>query len=178
MSDASDYRWNFEEGVHGRVLRCTNDHPKGYPCEYEPLTTEEAEGMADLIAKQGAEIATLRQKLEQAEARADACQLQAQIWKQEARAQSSTVAKIYQELTGKTGEPGDWNGVRPLKPAILRKQAEAVDEVNRLLTTISEEVESGAMDACLVVQYAASTAGEEADRLRQQADELEKESGQ
>ncbi|WP_421921646.1 hypothetical protein [Marinobacter salarius] len=69
MSDASDYRWNFEEGVHGRVLRCTNDHPKGYPCEYEPLTTEEAEGMADLIAKQGAEITTLRQKLEQAEMR-------------------------------------------------------------------------------------------------------------
>lgn len=69
----------------------------------------------------------LRQKLEQAEARADACQQQAQIWKQEARTQSAIVAEMYQELTGKTGEPGDWNGVRPLKPAILRKQAEAIE---------------------------------------------------
>ena len=168
MSDASDYRWNFEEGVHGRVLRCTNDHPKGYPCEYEPLATEEAEGMADLIAKQGAEITTLRQKLEQAEARADACQLQAQIWKQEARAQSSTVAEIYQELTGKTGEPGDWNGVRPLKPAILRKQAEAVEEFGREIGLFDSEY-----DDQEYIEIPRREVNGYANLLRQQATEIE-----
>ena len=111
------------------------------------------------------EMEDLRQQLEQAEARADACQLQAQIWKQEARAQSSTVAEIYQELTGKTGEPGDWNGVQPLKPAILRKQAEAVEHSatifpGRDFTDIRCDLHN------------------EASRLRQQADELEQEAGQ
>lgn len=209
MSDASDYRWNFEEGVHGRVLRCTNDHPKGYPCEYEPLTTEEAEGMADLIAKQGAEITTLRQKLEQSEARADACQQQAQIWKQEARTQSAIVAEIYQELTGKTGEPGDWNGVRPLKPAILHKQAEAVEAIKPTAEMKAEMLgsfkftEEMTCSACYFdepdndcevcagdVTYAqdfqipwysqkqiiGTAVAHVAQRLRQQADELERES--
>ena len=55
---------------------------------------------------------SLRQQLEQSEMRADACQQQAQIWKQEARTQSAIVTEIYQELTGKTGEPGDWSGER------------------------------------------------------------------
>lgn len=74
------------------------------------------------------ENATLRQQLQQAEARADHCEREARQWRQEARTQSSIVAEIYQELTGKTGEPGDWNGARPIKSAILRKQAEALIE--------------------------------------------------
>ncbi|WP_288365527.1 hypothetical protein [uncultured Marinobacter sp.] len=97
--------------------------------------------------------------LDRALARADACQREAQIWKQEARTQSAIVAEIYQELTGKTGEPGGWNGARPLRPAIFRKQAEAVDEVTRLY------VPSG---------MARTSLEECANRLRQQADELEK----
>ncbi|MCZ4284596.1 hypothetical protein O4H29_07075 [Marinobacter salarius] len=166
MSDASDYRWNFEEGVHGRALRCTNDHPKGYPCEYEPLATEEAESMADLIAKQGAENAALRQKLEHAEARADACQQQAQIWKQEARTQSAIVAEIYQELTGKTGEHGDWNGGRPLRAEILRKQAEKLDEI---AAHIKEAAEAGLSSVASIYEGLKLNSSS----LRQQADEIE-----
>lgn len=55
---------------------------------------------------------------------------------------------------------------------LLRKQAEAVDKVNRRLTTLSEET-SERMNSKLVAQYCASVAGEEAQRLRQQAAELE-----
>lgn len=61
---------------------------------------------------------------------------------------------------------------------VLRKQAEAVDEVNRKLTEISEGMDGRGMDPVLVMQYAASTAGDEAKRLRQQADEAERAGGE
>lgn len=116
------------------------------------------------LRKLVAERDALRQQLERVEAQADACQLQAQIWKQEARAQSSTVAEIYQELTGKTGEPGepgDWNGVRPLKSAILRKQAEAL------------EVEAQSWREDGKTNQVADDIIESANRLRQRASDLE-----
>jgi len=56
---------------------------------------------------------------------------------------------------------------------ILRKQAEAVDEVNCKLTEISEGMGGRGMDPVLVMQYAASTAGEEAQSLRKQAEAVE-----
>lgn len=56
----------------------------------------------------------LREKLEAAEAKYEACKLEAQIHAQEARTANSTIAEIYQEVTGSTGEPGNWNGARPV----------------------------------------------------------------
>lgn len=40
---------------------------------------------------------------------------QAQIWKQEARAANATIAEIYQLITGRRGEPGNWNGAEPVR---------------------------------------------------------------
>lgn len=122
---------------------------------------EDNEGLALECARLDKEIADLRQQLEQAEARADACQQEAQIWKQEARTQAATVAEIYQELTGKTGEPGDWHGARPVKAAVLRKQAEAVKALNLPMGIRCGDDPHDVID-------------DEAQRLRQQADESQK----
>lgn len=54
-------------------------------------------------------------KREQAEKERDAALLEASIWKQEAITQKSTVHEIYQLITDRTGEPGDWNGSEPVK---------------------------------------------------------------
>ncbi|MBL3825114.1 MULTISPECIES: hypothetical protein [unclassified Marinobacter] len=123
---------------------------------------------------------SLRQQLDQKQAdldralaRADACQREAQIWKQEARTQSAIVAEIYQELTGKTGEPGDWNGARPLKQAILRKQAEAVEA---FLSDLREKQAAQESDYGVTVTRSLVGQGQleqYANRLRQQADQLE-----
>ena len=46
--------------------------------------------------------------------KAEHLKMQAKIWKCEARAQAATVRECYQACTGATGEPGDWNGARPV----------------------------------------------------------------
>ena len=50
----------------------------------------------------------------------EACKLQAQTWKQEARTANHTIAQIYQAITGAKGEPGNWNGADPVKAYIAR----------------------------------------------------------
>jgi hypothetical protein len=55
---------------------------------------------------------------------------EAQIHAQEARTANATIAEIYQVVTGKTGEPGNWNGALPVRKAIdnLLSQLEAERE--------------------------------------------------
>lgn len=53
------------------------------------------------------------------EAERDAILAQAQGWKQEARTANATIAEIYQLVTGKTGEPGNWHGAEPVRRALL-----------------------------------------------------------
>lgn len=48
----------------------------------------------------------------------EACKLQAQIWKQEARTANDTIAQIYRLCTNGTGEPGNWNGAEPVRKAL------------------------------------------------------------
>lgn len=50
--------------------------------------------------------------------------MEAEIWAQEARTQKSTVHECYQAVTGATGEPGDWNGSRPVVERIKTLEAE------------------------------------------------------
>lgn len=104
-------------------------------------------------------------QLAQAEARADACQQQAEIWKQEARTQTATVNEVYQLLTGGTGEPGNWNGARPVRSAALRLQAEAVEKI----TNWSPDGESASGNDLVAMDHI----WDYAQRLRDQADEIE-----
>lgn len=53
----------------------------------------------------------------------DAVLQQAQQWKQEARTQASIVRECYQACTGKTGEPGDWNGAKPIQELAAERDA-------------------------------------------------------
>ena len=141
--------------------------------------TESELRILDKLQEAEEKITTLRQQLSESQARADNCQQQAQIWKQEARTQAATVRVIYQELTGRTGEPGDWSGARPLAPSILRKQAEAVELAAR------ESVENAVLSNSAWGhgwidgrETAVRHMLDYAQRLRQQADEAERAGGE
>ena len=76
-------------------------------------------------------------RIEKLEALCGSLQLEAEIWAQEARTQKHTVHECYQAVTGATGEPGDWNGARPVveriealeaENASLREKGGSVDE--------------------------------------------------
>lgn len=58
MSDLK--RWNFEDGGEGVVLCCKDHHEKGAPCEYEPLTAQDATRLTGCIARQDVEITRLQ----------------------------------------------------------------------------------------------------------------------
>lgn len=51
--------------------------------------------------------------------------LEAEGWAQEARTQRSSLHDAYQAVTGATGEPGDWNGARPVVEAVANLKARA-----------------------------------------------------
>lgn len=55
----------------------------------------------------------------------DRLKLEAQVHAQEARGANATIAEIYQIITGKTGEPGNWNGARPVRTEVDRLRASA-----------------------------------------------------
>jgi hypothetical protein len=49
--------------------------------------------------------------------------LQAQGHAQEARGANATIAEAYQVVTGATGEPGNWNGAKPIRAEVDRLRA-------------------------------------------------------
>lgn len=59
------------------------------------------------------------------EARAEHLKLEAQIHAQEARTANATIAEIYQAIRGASGEPGNWNGAKPVREYIAQ-QAERI----------------------------------------------------
>ena len=65
--------------------------------------------------------AELIEKLERAR---DAAILQAQCWKMEAMSYRATVHEAYRLCTGGRGEPGTWNGARPIAAALKAKEAD------------------------------------------------------
>lgn len=63
--------------------------------------------------------------------------MEAEAHAQEARTQRATVHKIYQHVTGATGEPADWNGAVPVIAEIDRLRAEKAELVEALQMTTS-----------------------------------------
>lgn len=53
----------------------------------------------------------------------DALKRQAQQHAGEARAANATIAEIYQLCTGRSGEPGNWNGAEPVRRLIAERDA-------------------------------------------------------
>ena len=83
----------------------------GYP------STERKEAAAMLL-QQAEQIESLR--IER-----DALKQQAQIHAMEAKTANSTIYDIYQVVSGGTGEPGNWNGARPVREAFDALKADA-----------------------------------------------------
>jgi len=77
------------------------------------------------FARQEVEIATTSLR-----ALIETLRREAEIHAQEARAANATIAEIYQVVTGSTGEPGNWNGAKPVKDAFdsLRAALEKAQE--------------------------------------------------
>jgi hypothetical protein len=71
-------------------------------------------------------IAELQKRIGELEAERDSLKLQAVAQAQEMRSHKSSLHEAYQYITGATGEPGNWNGARPIK--------EAVDKLRQALT--------------------------------------------
>lgn len=61
-----------------------------------------------------------------AEARAERLKLEAQAHAQEARTANGTIAEIYQACSGARGEPGSWNGAKPVIDALAAAEARAL----------------------------------------------------
>ena len=70
-----------------------------------------------------AELAYRDAEIERLRAERDSIKQQAEAWKQEARAQAGIVNECYQDVTGKKGEPGDWNGANPVRECIEHLRA-------------------------------------------------------
>ncbi|MGE0444523.1 MAG: hypothetical protein AB7P99_04790 [Vicinamibacterales bacterium] len=62
----------------------------------------------------------LKREADDARALAERLKVEAQAHAQEARTANATIAEIYQAVTGATGEPGNWNGARPVVEALRR----------------------------------------------------------
>lgn len=89
--------------------------------EFTMRVPAECDRDADLVLY---EAANRLEQLTTLQAEKESLLQQAQIWKQEARTQQSIVYEIYQHITGKTGEPGDWNGAKPVIAHIERLEGE------------------------------------------------------
>lgn len=80
---------------------------------------------------------TLSQRVKDLENKFEHTKLQAQCHAMEARGANDTIGKIYQLVTRKTGEPGNWNAEIPVKNfvaefdfalSLLRDMADACAE--------------------------------------------------
>jgi chromosome segregation ATPase len=65
---------------------------------------------------------------------------EAEMWAGEARCHKSTVHECYQAVTGAKGEPGNWNGAKPVVDELvrLRTRAEALEKALKPFAEIAD----------------------------------------
>lgn len=75
-------------------------------------------------------VSSLQAQVEKLTEEREACLRQAEQWAMEARGHKSSLHEAYQAVTGATGEPGNWNGARPIIEAFnaLRSKVSAQRE--------------------------------------------------
>jgi len=64
-----------------------------------------------------------RAEIERLTSLVDRLKLEAQVHAQEARTANATIYEIYQLVTGGKGEPGNWNGARPVAALVAERDA-------------------------------------------------------
>lgn len=70
-------------------------------------------------------------RIRELEDRCARLQLEAESHAMEARTANSTIREIYQACTGATGEPGTWNGAKPVVEKITRLTAQLEEAKKR-----------------------------------------------
>lgn len=72
------------------------------------------------------------------------------IHAQEARTQRATVHECYEAVTGKTGEPADWNGAQPVRECItaLRSRVADLEKALDEIDTVSSHAKYPAQAEC------------------------------
>lgn len=87
---------------------------------------------ASLVEQQAREIAELK-------GLAERLKKEAQIHAQEARTANSTIAEIYRCVSGGTGEPGNWNGAKPVRE-LLDDQRARLSRQGEVIKRAAEEL--------------------------------------
>ena len=123
MSFPRDYYLECAEEFEANRIDCVDQELSEFNHDEEDLACELAYTRYTL-AREELELEHLRAQVAELEDQKEAVIQQAQIWRQEARTMQNTVAECYQAVTGKTGEPGDWNGANPVRECIENLRAE------------------------------------------------------
>jgi hypothetical protein len=81
------------------------------------------------LREAAARIQSDAERLKAVEGQRDALRLQAECWAMEAKGHKASLHEAYQAITGATGEPGNWNGAKPIIEAFRaseRREQEAI----------------------------------------------------
>lgn len=94
------------------------------------IAKREAACMRETSIRNARERNAAEARAEAAEALSERLKLEAQGHAMEARTANSTIAEIYQVVTGSTGEPGNWHGAAPVRAAFeaLRERVAVLEE--------------------------------------------------
>lgn len=123
MSFPRDYYLECAEEFEANRIDCVDQELSEFNHDEEDLACELAYTRYTL-AREELELEHLRAQVAELEDQKEAVIQQAQIWRQEARTMQNTVAECYKAVTGSTGEPGDWNGAKPVREAISELKGE------------------------------------------------------
>jgi len=94
------------------------------------IATKAVECVNELVKQNN----NLRTRLAEAEELNDTLRQEAQMHAQEARTANGTIYEIYQAITGATGEPGNWNGAKP----VIEKLAQLQERAGRMEDSFKE----------------------------------------
>jgi len=71
--------------------------------------------------------------------------LEAQIHAQEARTANSTIAEIYQLVTGATGEPGNWHGAEPVRK-LIAAAPDLLSALQAIVKSLADQDDEGMIE--------------------------------
>ncbi|MBO9108791.1 hypothetical protein J5288_08750 [Agrobacterium sp. S2/73] len=88
------------------------------------MTYDEEKKVADVIVALTERIGTLESENDRLRTLTSDLRLQAQTHAMEARGANSTIAEIYQIISGGKGEPGNWRGAKPVREYVEAAKGE------------------------------------------------------
>lgn len=131
------YGWdvwgNLDDGTDGwigPVKRVISPHSSIHSAQDICRDSDETEANAALIVAMRnalpallASLASKDAEIERLKTLTETLKMQASCHAMEARGANATIHESYQAVTGATGEPGNWNGARPIKDALVTERA-------------------------------------------------------